>query len=212
MISHQAIWIFAGASLLMAITPGPNMIYLISRSICQGTRAGFISWLGVVCGFAVHVCSAAIGLTALFMAIPMGYEMLKYLGALYLLWLAWQAVRPGARSPLDTQSMPDETPKKLFMMGFLTNALNPKVAVFYMSVLPQFIQPDGGSVLFQSFLLGGIQTFIAGSMNLIIMFSAGSMAAWFAANKKWLAVQQYFMGFVLAALALHLLRQHRTVS
>lgn len=106
--------------------------------------------------------------------------------------------------------MPDETPRKLFMMGFLTNALNPKVAVFYMSVLPQFIQPEGGSVLFQSFLLGGIQTFIAGGMNLLIMFSAGSMAAWFAVNKRWLQVQRYFMGFVLAAIALHLLRQHRS--
>ena len=90
--------LFAGAALLMALTPGPNMIYLISRSLCQGRAAGVMSWLGVVLGFTVHMVCAAIGLTALFMAVPLGYELLKFVGAMYLLWLAWQAIRPGSRS------------------------------------------------------------------------------------------------------------------
>lgn len=209
MISCNTFLVFAGAALLMAVTPGPNMIYLISRSLCQGRRAGLISWLGVVCGFAVHVLSAAIGLTALFMALPMGYEILKYLGAAYLLYLAWLALKPGARSPLESQNLPAETPRKLFLMGFLTNALNPKVAVFYMAILPQFILPESGSVLFQSLLLGGIQTFIASLMNLLIMLSASGIAGWFAVNKKWLVAQRYLMGIVLAALALRLLVQQR---
>lgn len=204
--------IFAGAAFLMALSPGPNMIYLVSRALCQGRRAGVISWLGVVCGFAVHVFSAAIGLTALFMALPFGYELIQYAGALYLLYLAWQAVKPGARSLLETKSLADETPKKLFLMGFLTNALNPKVAMFYMAVLPQFIQADQGSVLVQSLYLGGLQTLIASLMNLIIMLSATAIAGWFAVNQKWLVVQRYIMGSVLAALALRLMFQPRNGS
>lgn len=210
MVIDQSVWMFAGAALLMAVTPGPNMLYLISRSLCQGRRAGLISWIGVVCGFAVHVCSASFGLTALFMALPLGYEILKYAGAGYLLWLAWQALRPGARSPLHAQTLPDETPRKLFLMGFLTNALNPKVAVFYMSILPQFIQPEHGSVLAQSLLLGGIQTTIASLMNLLIMLSASGIAAWFSANQLLLQVQRYLMGTVLAGLALRLVLQERS--
>ena len=97
MISNSSFLIFIGAALLMALTPGPNMVYLISRSLCQGRAAGVMSWFGVVLGFTVHMLCAAVGLTALFMAVPLGYELLKLAGALYLLWVAWQAVRPGAR-------------------------------------------------------------------------------------------------------------------
>jgi threonine/homoserine/homoserine lactone efflux protein len=109
--------LFAGAALLMALTPGPNMVYLVSRSLCQGARAGLVSWAGVVLGFTVHMLSAVLGLTALFMAVPLGYEALKIVGALYLLWLAWQAVRPGARSPLQPRELAAQAPRRLFTMG-----------------------------------------------------------------------------------------------
>lgn len=89
---------FALISLGMVLTPGPNMIYLISRSICQGRKAGVISLFGVIAGFLVHMLAAAIGLSAAFLAIPLAYEVLKWAGATYLLSLAWQAVKPGARS------------------------------------------------------------------------------------------------------------------
>lgn len=98
MIPASSFLVFAAAALLMAVTPGPNMIYLISRSICQGRTAGLMSWAGVVLGFTFHMLCASVGLTALFMAVPLGYELLKFGGALYLLWLAWQAVRPRARA------------------------------------------------------------------------------------------------------------------
>jgi len=201
--------VFAGAALVMALTPGPNMVYLISRSLCQGKRAGITSWLGVVLGFTVHMCSAAVGLTALFMAVPLGYELLKFAGALYLLWLAWQAVRPGARSPFEPRSLPDESPRKLFIMGFLTSVLNPKVAIFYLSVLPQFISPENGSVLVQSLTFGTTQVFIGSSVNLLVTLSAARIALWFSHNPTWLAVQRYFMGLVLGALAVRLLSEQR---
>jgi threonine/homoserine/homoserine lactone efflux protein len=212
MISTQQFVIFAAAALLMAVTPGPNMIYLISRSICQGRAAGVMSWFGVVLGFTVHMLCASIGLTALFMAVPLGYELLKFAGALYLLWLAWQAVRPGARSPFEAKALPPELPRKLFVMGLLTSILNPKVAIFYLSVLPQFISPESGAVLFQSLVLGITQVFIGSSVNLMVTLSAAAMAAWFAKNRLWLAVQRYVMGLVLGVLAVKLLSQQRSAA
>jgi threonine/homoserine/homoserine lactone efflux protein len=209
MPSSTGMLVFAAAALMMAITPGPNMVYLISRSICQGKRAGVISWLGVVVGFTVHMCSAAIGLTALFMAVPLGYEILKFAGALYLLWLAWQAVRPGARSPLEPRQLPDEPPGKLFTMGLLTSILNPKVAIFYLSVLPQFMSPENGSLLAQSLTLGTTQVVIGSSVNLIVTLSAARMALWFSRKPTWLAVQRYVMGFILGTLAVRLLAEQR---
>ena len=212
MISTSNFLIFVSAALLMALTPGPNMIYLISRSLCQGRPAAVMSWFGVVLGFTVHMVCAAIGLTALFMAVPLGYEVLKFAGAVYLLWLAWQAVRPGARSPFEARELPAEPPRKLFVMGLLTSILNPKVAVFYLSVLPQFISPESGSVLAQSLFLGSTQVLIGSTVNLLVALSAAGIASWFAKNKFWLAVQRYFMGFVLGVLALKLLGQQRSAA
>ncbi|WP_220272020.1 LysE family translocator [Crenobacter cavernae] len=209
MVSSSGMLVFAGAALIMALTPGPNMVYLISRSLCQGKRAGVTSWLGVVLGFTVHMCSATIGLTALFMAVPLAYELLKFAGALYLLWLAWQALRPGARSPFEPCPMPDESPRKLFVMGLLTSILNPKVAIFYLSVLPQFISPETGSVLVQSLTFGTTQVLIGSTVNLLVTLSAARIALWFSQNPMWLSVQRYFMGFVLGALAVRLLLEPR---
>jgi threonine/homoserine/homoserine lactone efflux protein len=201
--------IFAAACLLMVLTPGPNMIYLISRSICQGRKAGLVSLLGVVAGFFVHLFAAAAGLTAVFLAVPVAYEVLKWAGALYLLWLAWQAVKPGARSPFEAQQLPPDSTRKLVTMGFLTSALNPKIAVFYLSVFPQFITPEHGSVFTQSVMLGFTQISVSFMVNALIAIFAASIASWFINNPTWLAVQRYFMGFVLAALAVRLMLEQR---
>jgi threonine/homoserine/homoserine lactone efflux protein len=209
MIPLTELLLFAGAALLMVLTPGPNMIYLISRSICQGRKAGVISLLGVVAGFLLHLFAAAVGLSALLLAEPLGYELLKWAGAAYLLWLAWQALKPGARSPFEPQQLPPDSASKLFAMGFLTNALNPKIAVFYLSVFPQFIDPTQGSVFLQSITLGCIQIVVSFSVNLLIALSAAGIASWFARNPTWLAVQRYFMGFVLGALAVRLALEQR---
>lgn len=209
MITLHDFLIFAGASLLMVLTPGPNMIYLISRSICQGRKAGVTSLLGVVAGFFVHLFAAALGLTAVFLAVPMAYEVLKWAGALYLLWLAWQALKPGARSPFEAQQLPPDSPRKLILMGFLTSALNPKIAVFYLSVFPQFINPEHGSIFTQSIILGLTQISVSFSVNLLIALFASGIAAWFVNNPTWLSAQRYVMGFVLAALAVRLMLEQR---
>jgi threonine/homoserine/homoserine lactone efflux protein len=212
MIPINELLLFAGAALLMVLTPGPNMIYLISRSICQGRKAGVISLFGVIAGFLVHMLAAAIGLTALFMAVPLAYEILKWIGAGYLLYLAWQAAKPGARSPFEARHLPEDPPHKLFLMGFLTNVLNPKIAVFYLSIFPQFVSPEHGSVFIQSLVLGCTQIAVSFTVNLVIVLSAAKLAAWFLRNPRWLAFQRYFMGFVLAALAIRIISEQRRVA
>ncbi|MBM3107667.1 LysE family translocator [Pseudomonas sp. P66] len=204
--------LFTGAALLMVLTPGPNMIYLISRSICQGRVAGITSLVGVVAGFLVHMTAAAVGLTALFMAVPMGYDLLKWAGAAYLLWMAWQAVKPGARSPFEARELTPDSPVKLMTMGFLTSLLNPKVAMFYLSILPQFISPEHGSLMLQSLTLGLTQIAVSFTVNLLIAVFAAGLAAWFVRYPLWLMVQRYVMGFVLAGLALRLVQEQRKLA
>ncbi len=168
--------------------------------------------LGVVAGFFVHLFAAAAGLTAVFLAVPMAYEVLKWTGALYLGWLAWQALKPGARSPFEAQQLPADSSKKLILMGFLTSALNPKIAVFYLSVFPQFINPEHGSVFTQSIVLGLTQISVSFSVNLLIALFASGIAAWFVHNPLWLTVQRNFMEFVLAGLAVRLMLEQRRTA
>ena len=204
MIPLPDLLVFALAALGLVLTPGPNMIYLLSRSICQGRKAGVISLGGVLAGFTVHILAAALGLTAVLFAIPFLYTGLKYAGAGYLLWLAWQAVRPGSSSALTPRDLPPDSPGKLFRMGFLTNALNPKMAVFYLSLFPQFIRPEAGSPFVQSLQLGFTQVLISFSVNLLIVLGASRLAAWFATRPLWLKAQRWVMGTVLTALALRM--------
>jgi threonine/homoserine/homoserine lactone efflux protein len=212
MVPLNEMLLFAGAALVMVLTPGPNMIYLVSRSICQGRRAGVVSLCGVIAGFLVHMFAAALGLTALFMAIPLAFEALKWIGAGYLLYLAWQAVKPGARSPFEARNLPIDPPRKLFLMGFLTNLLNPKIALFYLSIFPQFVSHEHGSVFTQSVQLGLTQILVSFTVNLCIALSAAKLAAWFARSPRWLAAQRYFMGTVLAALAVRLALEPRRAA
>ncbi|GAU81211.1 LysE family translocator [Bosea sp. BIWAKO-01] len=192
---------FALIAFGMVLTPGPNMIYLISRSISQGHAAGLISLIGVVLGFVVYMLCATFGITALLFAVPYAYDALRFGGAAYLLYLAWQALRPGGRSPFQVRELVPDGPRRLFAMGFLTSLLNPKIAMFYLALLPQFIDPAAGNVLTQSLLLGAIQIVISGSVNALIIFTAGSIALFLRTRPFWAVVQRWLMGTVLAGLA-----------
>ncbi|MCF7644906.1 LysE family translocator [Bacillus subtilis] len=200
---------FALIALGMVLTPGPNMVYLISRSICQGRKAGLISLGGVALGFVFYMLCAALGITAIVMAVPYAYDALRFGGALYLLYLAWQVLKPGGRSPFQVKDLPKDSDSKLFMMGFLTNLLNPKIAVMYLSLLPQFISPEHGSILAQSLVLGSVQIVISVSVNAIIAVTAGSLAVVLASRPSWLVAQRWLMGTVLTGLALRMLTEAR---
>src|SRR5450432_3404445 len=124
---------FAAIALGMVLTPGPNMAYLVSRSVCQGRAAGLISLGGVALGFLAYMLLAAFGITALLFAIPYAYDALRLCGAGYL---AWNALRPGGTSPFQLRELAPDSPRRLFAMGLLTNLLNPKVGALYLSLLP----------------------------------------------------------------------------
>jgi len=192
---------FALAALGLVLTPGPNMIYLISRSITQGRAAGLASLGGVALGFLIYMLAAAFGITALLFAVPYAYDALRLAGAAYLLWLAWQALKPGGRSPFEVKILPVDSAKKLFAMGLITNLLNPKVAMLYLALLPQFIDVQAGSVLGQSLVLGATQIAISLSVNAAIAIMAGTIAAFLRARPTWGLVQRWLMGTVLAGLA-----------
>jgi threonine/homoserine/homoserine lactone efflux protein len=195
---------FALVALGMVLTPGPNMIYLVSRSICQGPRAGLLSLGGIALGFVIYLLCAAFGITAIFMAVPFAYDALRFAGALYLLWLAWQAVRPGGHSPFAVRTLAPESPYRLFVMGLVTALFNPKVAVLYLSLLPQFIIPGHGSVLRQALVLGITQICVSVAVNAAITVMAGSIAGFLGRKPGWAMVQRWLMATVLGGLALRM--------
>jgi threonine/homoserine/homoserine lactone efflux protein len=200
---------FALVSLGMVLTPGPNMIYLVSRSISQGRRAGLISLGGVALGFVFYMLCAAFGITAIVLAVPYAYDALRICGALYLVYLAWQAIKPGGRSPFQLRDLPIDETRRLFLMGFVTNLLNPKIAVMYLSLLPQFMSPERGSVLVQALALGATQIAISVTANAMIALSAGSIAAFLAARPAWAVAQRWIMATVLGGLAVRMATESR---
>nr|WP_241013101.1 LysE family translocator [Burkholderia sp. Tr-20355] len=194
----------------MVLTPGPNMIYLVSRSICQGRRAGLVSLGGVALGFVFYMLCAALGITALVMTVPYAYDALRFAGALYLAYLAWQALKPGGRSAFQVRQLPHDSRVRLFAMGFVTNLANPKIAVMYLSLLPQFMSPGHGSVLAQSLVLGCVQIAVSVSVNALIACMAGSIAGFLAGRPLWASAQRWLMGTVLAGLAVRIALESRS--
>ena len=192
---------FALVALGLVLTPGPNMIYLISRSICQGRRAGLVSLGGVALGFVFYMLCAAFGITALIFAVPYAYDALRISGVVYLLYLAWQAVKPGGRSVFAVRDLPADSGRKLFMMGFITNLANPKIAIMYLSLLPQFISPGHGSILAQSLALGFTQAIISVAVNALIVVMAGQVSLFLAGRPLWQQFQRWLMATVLAGMA-----------
>jgi threonine/homoserine/homoserine lactone efflux protein len=194
----------AAVALAMVLSPGPNMMYLVSRSITQGRAAGMLSLAGVALGFLIYLSAVNLGLSALFLAVPELYLTIKIAGACYLGWLAWKTLRPGGTSVFEPRPLAPDSPRRLFTMGLMTNLLNPKAAVLYLSLIPQFVDPAAGHVMLQGFLLGGVQIVISMSVNLVIVLVAGTIAVFLNRRPRWLRMQRYLMGTVLGLLAIRL--------
>ncbi|MDT0377827.1 LysE family translocator [Streptomyces sp. DSM 42041] len=203
MVGVEALVGIVVVALGLVLTPGPNMIYLVSRSVTQGRRAGLVSLLGVAAGFLVYLVAAVAGLTTLFTLVPGAYTAVKLAGAAYLAHLAWQTLRPGGASAFDPKPLPPDRPRRLFTMGLVTNLLNPKIAILYLSVLPQFVDPERGSVAAQSLVLGLTQITIAVTVNALIALTAGSLSSFLRSRPRWLRAQRRVMGTVLAGLSVH---------
>lgn len=202
-LSLDALVLFALASLLLAATPGPVWLFLISRTLAQGRRAGYFSMFGVAAGLALHAAFAALGLTVVLLAVPLAFDAIKLAGAAYLLWLAFNTLRGAGFSftPQPLAAVPDRV---LLRQAFVAAVVNPKVAVFYLSLFPQFVRPDAGPVLAQSLMLGTLQVAIAAIVDMTLVTIAGLLAAWFARRPLWVRLQRWFLGSAFGVLAVWL--------
>jgi threonine/homoserine/homoserine lactone efflux protein len=201
--------VFAALSLGLALTPGPNMLYLVSRSLAQGTGAGMVSLVGCQAGsLAIMLCAAA-GITAALLAVPYAWDILRLGGAAYLLFLAWQCVRPGGQPLFAPRAMPREPAGRLFAVGFATAALNPKVALFYMAVLPPFLDPARGDVFLQGAMLGAVQVAVCTAFDALLVWGAAGTARFLGTRPGWMAVQRWVLGAALGLLAVKLAAEGR---
>jgi threonine/homoserine/homoserine lactone efflux protein len=191
----------ATIALGMVLTPGPNMVHLASRSISQGRRAGLVALAGVALGFACYLTAAAAGLSGLFAAVPITYDVVKLAGAAYLLYLAWGMLRPGGRSPFEVTDLEPHSPARLFTMGAVTNLLNPKIALMYGALIPQFIRTGDGTTWSQFLQLGAIQIVIALSVNSIIVLGAAQVAGYLGRHPIAMRIQRLAAGTVLGCFA-----------
>lgn len=206
-VSLTAAGEMALTALGMVLTPGPNMIYLVSRSISQGRTAGLISLTGTGLGFVAYMTMANLGLAVVFVAVPWLYIDFKAAGVVYLGWLAWQALRPGGRGVFEVRQLRRDSRSTLFRMGLLTNLLNPKAAVMYLALIPQFIDPASGDVTEQGFTLGTIQIIVSMTINAAIITGAAAIAGFLAARPRWATWQRHITGTMLGVVAILLARE-----
>ena len=206
MLTSNEIFWFALAALVLGLTPGPNMAYCLSRTLYQGRVAGLVSLAGILAAYGVHVMATALGLSAVLLASPAAFEVIKFAGAAYLLFLAWLLLRPGASASLTLRGLKPARTSALFCMGFFINLLNPKAVLFYVAFLPQFLRPDRGALLTQSLQLGAVQVAMSGLvMGLLVCFVSCLQPLLNLQGGHWRYIPRYLMGGVFAALAVRLL-------
>jgi threonine/homoserine/homoserine lactone efflux protein len=171
--------------------------------------AGLVSLAGTTTGFVVHILAASLGLSAVFLAVPVAYDVLRWAGAAYLVYLAWDSVRAGNGGLFAPRTLPRAAPAKLFRMGLLTSILNPKVALFYLALFPQFVDPARASVLVQSLVLGATQIVIAVIGDTMFVLAAAVIARWLATRPLWAAAQRWVLAGVFVAIAAKLALDER---
>jgi len=195
------------------VTPGPNVVYIVSQSMAQGHRAGLISAFGVMWGYVAYLVAAALGLTALLVAVPMAYEAIRWAGVAFLLYLAWSAVsaNDGIGDAAAVTTAPHHSANRLFTMGLVTNLLNPNIAMFYLALLPQFVDPARGHVLGQYLLLGATHIVLQFGVHMVLVFTASSLAARAPLAPRWSVARRWMLGGVLTALAVKLVFDRRPV-
>jgi threonine/homoserine/homoserine lactone efflux protein len=174
---------FALTCVIIEITPGPNMTYLAALSLTHGMRTGFAAVAGIALGLMTYGVTAAFGLAALIDNSPLLYGLLRWAGVLYLLWLAWESWT-SERETSDATDGEDSQPWPAFRRGLITNLLNPKAAVFYVAVLPEFIQADRGPVVMQTLMLSLVYVGIATAIHSAIVALAGTLQATVASGNR----------------------------
>lgn len=198
--------LFVVASVVLLLTPGPAVLYIVARSVKQGRAAGLVSVLGIHLGTIVHITAAAVGLSALIVSSALAFAIVKYLGAAYLIWIGIRTLTAGDPDP-EAPSVPAEPLYRIFRDGFIVNLFNPKTAIFFLAFLPQFVDPARGGLHWQILILGltfmGLGILSDGVFALV----AGTAGNFLRRNRRFLRLQRWFAGIsfiglgVTAALA-----------
>lgn len=203
MIDPSTLLLFSVTSIFLIITPGPNLIYIITRSVGQGRTAGVASALGVDTGVLVHVAAAAAGLSALIVSSAIAFSVVKYLGAAYLVFLGLSALlKRSDKSYLSVEDVPSQSLKEIYLQGVLTNIFNPKVAVFFLAFLPQFLDSSAGNVVQQTLLLGAVFVGIGLAIDLMVAWLIGLMGDWLKQSPRFWQIQRWLTGSVFIVLGL----------
>jgi threonine/homoserine/homoserine lactone efflux protein len=185
--------LFVVASIVLLLTPGPAVLFIVARSVAQGRSAGLVSVLGIHLGTIVHIVAAAVGLSALVVSSALAFAIVKYLGAAYLIWIGIRTLLAKDPEPQAVE-IPDEPLRRVFRDGFVVNLFNPKTAIFFLAFLPQFVDPARGAVHWQIIALGF--TFMGLGMLSDAMFAliAGAAGEFLRRNRRFLRLQRWFAG------------------
>lgn len=193
--------LFITASLVLLVTPGPAVLYIMTRSIDQGRKAGFVSVLAIETGALIHVAAASLGLSAILVSSALAFDLVRYLGAAYLLYLGIRKLRE--RDVVDVVvEAPAVNLRRVYTQGVIISVLNPKLALFFFAFLPQFVDTAAGHVGLQVFVLGLIFTMLATTTDSLYALVSGSAASWLRGNRHYQRVQRYVSGTVYIGLGL----------
>ncbi|UVK56061.1 LysE family translocator [Mesorhizobium sp. AR02] len=200
----STIGLFAIACLALTATPGPDMLLIASRSASQGRASGLATYAGIAAGTYCHALAAAFGLSQLFLAAPIAYDIVRYAGAAYLAWLAWKAFRSDGTAFAPVAGLPRYSRSRIFRQGLLTNLLNPKMALFVLALFPQFVRPETGSVAGQILLLATVLNLIGLLVNGLVILTASRIGAALSRQTRFQQAPQILLGTVFAGLAARL--------
>ena len=203
MIEPTKFILFVGVSWALIIAPGPDMLYVITRGMTQGRRAGVLSAVGVICGILVHTTAAAFGLSLILQTSTLAFLIVKYLGAAYLIYLGIKAWREK-----NTFSLPSSTSNmsfhRVFWQGVLSNVLNPKIAIFFLAFLPQFVDKGSDHVPLQMVTLGLTFACFGLCFLLVIGYSSGILGSWLTQRPRYTQFLQRLAGGILIGLGIRL--------
>lgn len=202
MISVDGLILFAAASAVLAIAPGPDNIFVLTHSALHGYRAGLCVTAGLCTGLLGHIAAVALGVSALLQTSAFAFVVLKIVGAGYLLYLAWHAFRAGAApAGMVSERATRIDPRALYLRGVIMNVTNPKVAIFFMAFLPQFIEPDRGAVAVQVFVLGMVFMSAALIIFSAIAWCSGRLGRWLGESRRAQSIMNRLAGSVFVLLA-----------
>jgi threonine/homoserine/homoserine lactone efflux protein len=203
MPSSHSIILFMVSALALNLSPGPSILYILSRSIGQGREAGLVSVLGLATATLIHAMAAALGLSTLFVYSPVAFAVVKYLGAAYLIYLG-VATLLSRNTPQPARAAVPVKLAAIYRQGVVTDLLNPKVALFFIAFLPQFVDPASGSPALQILFFGLLFHVTGVPVNLLVALTGGRLAALLARRPNWARVQNWISGTVLVGLGLRL--------